>query len=62
MADIINLRQIRKKAERQREENRAAENRVLHGLSKAEKALGTARNKKARYDIEMHRIKGGDGE
>jgi len=62
MGDVINLRQVRKKAERQNKADSAAQNRVAYGLTKAEKALGTARNKKARHDIDMHRIDGGDGE
>ena len=39
MAEIVNLRAVRKRAERQRSEKRAAEARVSHGMSKADRAL-----------------------
>ena len=35
MGDVINLRRFRKRAEKQRDEKRAAANRALHGRTKA---------------------------
>jgi len=39
MAEIVNLRAARKVADRQRAEKRAAEAKVSHGMSKADRAL-----------------------
>lgn len=38
MADVINLRKARKAKARSEAEARAIENRILHGLTKGEKA------------------------
>lgn len=38
MAEIVNLRQARKRRERERDEAKAAENRVSYGLTKVQKA------------------------
>ena len=42
MADVINLRQARKRKAREQDQKRAAENRVNHGLTKASRALDKA--------------------
>ena len=60
MGDIVNLRRSRKKAERQAAERRAAANRLLHGRSKTERELETARGTKDRRDLDRHRIETGD--
>ena len=60
MGDIVNLRRARKKAERQAAERRAAANRLLHGRSKTERELETARGAKDRRDLDRHRIETGD--
>ena len=60
MGDVVNLRKARKAAKRQHDEQRAAANRLLHGRSKAERKLGTARDAKARRDLDQHRVETGD--
>ena len=60
MAEIVNLRSARKRAERQRHEERAASNRLAHGTSKAERSLAEAHNDKASRHLDLHRIETGD--
>ena len=60
MGDVVNLRRARKVAKRRHDEQRAAANRLLHGRSKAERKLGTARDTKARRDLDQHRVETGD--
>jgi hypothetical protein len=61
MAELVNLRKVRKAAARRREEARAAENRVAYGRSKAERALANARSDKLSREIDAHRIETEDG-
>jgi hypothetical protein len=61
MAELVNLRKARKAAARRREEQRAAENRVVFGRSKAERALDEARADKLDHDLEARRIDTEDG-
>lgn len=51
MADIVNLRQARKKKARNAKNRQAEDNRVRFGRTKAEKALTGARNV---LDAERH--------
>ena len=60
MGDILNLRKARKSAEREREQQLAAANRVKHGRSKSERELAASREAKARRDLDRHRVKTGD--
>jgi hypothetical protein len=60
MGDIVNLRRVRKKAERQFAEQKASANRLLHGRSKAERKLEAKRDAKAGRDLDRHRIETGD--
>jgi len=60
MGDVIKLRQARKVAERLRQEQRAAHNRVLHGRSKAERNLEAARSAKTQRELDRHRLDNGD--
>lgn len=60
MGDVISLRTVRKKAARHRAAEQAATNRVLHGKSKAERALIKAKKKKAETELDQHRIDTGD--
>ncbi len=60
MGDVVNLRRARKNAERRAAEESAAANRLLHGRTKAERKLDTARKEKVRRDLERHRIETGD--
>jgi hypothetical protein len=47
MADIVNLRQARKRKARGAAERQAAQNRVSSGLSKAERNLAKAERERA---------------
>lgn len=60
MGDIVNFRKARKQIGQQFDLQRAAENRVRHGLGKAERELESARKVKARRELEQHRIETGD--
>jgi hypothetical protein len=60
MGDVINLRKARKKIARQHAEREAAANRILHGRSKAERALDAKRNAKSHRDLDRHRVETGD--
>jgi hypothetical protein len=60
MGDIIKLRAARKSAERLREEQRAATNRLRHGRGKAERNLQAARDAKAHRELDQHRLDNGD--
>jgi Domain of unknown function (DUF4169) len=62
MAEIVNLRQARKRKQRQREEAVAAERRIAFGRSKAERRLSEQERSKAERDLESHRIARLDGE
>ena len=62
MAEIVNLRTARKRADRRRDEKRAAEARVAHGLSKADRALAKAENAKFRRELDEHRIETGESD
>jgi len=60
MGDLVNLRKARKAQARRADDVRAAENRLLHGRSKAERTLGAARMAKSDCDLDAHRIDSGD--
>jgi hypothetical protein len=61
MGDIVNLRTIRKRAKRSREDLDAQQNRLGHGRPQAARRLDEARADKARNDLDQHRIDIGDG-
>ena len=56
MGDVINLRKARKRAERQQRAKAAAENRILHGRSKAERQLKEAQREQGARKLEAHRL------
>jgi len=60
MAEVINLRTARKRAERRQDEERAAASRLAHGQSKNARQLEASRQAKANRDLEGHRVEGGD--
>ena len=60
MGDVVNFRKARKDAKRRHDEQRAVTNRLLHGRSKAERKLDTARDAKVRRDLDQHRVETGD--
>jgi len=61
MAELINLRNERKRATRHAAEARAEASRRLHGQPKHAHRLGDAQRAKADRDLEGHRIEPGDG-
>ena len=60
MADVVNLRTARKRAQRQQAEKDAAKSRLAHGRPKSQRKVEVARGDKACRDLEMHRIERGD--
>jgi len=56
VAEIINLRIVRKRANRQLSEKRAAAARVSYGVSKADRMLAKANQDKIRRELDEHRI------
>lgn len=60
MADIVNLRTIRKRAQREKAAERAAENRVVYGMTKAERKRLAAEKDRAARDLDQRRIDTGD--
>lgn len=55
MAEIINLRQARKKKARTEKEVRASENRILFGRTKAEKELTEAERSLSQRRLDAHK-------
>ena len=62
MGDVVNLRTHRKRAERQKKAERAAERRAQHGATKLERQMTAARQERAERDLDRHRLDTGDGE
>ena len=60
MAEVINLRTVRKQAKRQQDDQRASANRFAFGESKRVRKLETAQRVKARRDLDQCRIEIGD--
>jgi uncharacterized protein DUF4169 len=60
MAEIVNLRGVRKRAAKQRESERAAANRITHGRSKAQRALEALRLGKSSRELDAHKLDTGD--
>jgi hypothetical protein len=60
MAEIVNLRLARKRANRSKAESHAAEKRLTHGVSKSEHDHATADRERARHILDQHRIEPGD--
>ena len=60
MAEIVNLRLARKRAARSKAEGHAAERRLAHGASKAERDHVAADREQARHTLDQHRLETGD--
>ena len=60
MAEIVNLRGVRKRAAKQREDERAAANRMTHGRSKAQRAREASRSDKSSRELDAHKLDTGD--
>jgi len=56
MGEIVNLKRVRKAKTRAAKEETAAENRIRHGTSKAERSLTKARSEKRDEDLARHRL------
>ena len=54
MGDVVNLRRMRKIRDRLQKASQAAETRVYHGCTKAEKAIEHARRDAARRTLDGH--------
>lgn len=59
-ADVVNLRQFRKKAARSEKERQAEENRIRFGRTKAEKQLTRALNEQEARKLDAGRIERDD--
>ncbi|MBK5959542.1 hypothetical protein CCR97_15205 [Rhodoplanes elegans] len=62
MGEIVNLRRVRKRKDREDAAERAGQNRVLHGMPKAERTVLAARKDKANRALDQHRLETGEGE
>lgn len=56
MAEIVNLKNRRKLAERAAKDAQAEQNRARFGRTKAEKALDTAERQRARRDLDSKKL------
>lgn len=62
MAEVVNLRNARKRANRRREEKRADAARVSYGLSKIERAIAKTETAKFRRELDEHRLETGESD
>ena len=60
MADVVNLKRFKKRAERHRSEQQAQANRTRFGRTKSERAVDDARVNRAAEVLDQHRIDGED--
>ncbi|HZP71107.1 MAG TPA: DUF4169 family protein [Pseudolabrys sp.] len=60
MAEVINLRTVRKQAKRQEDDRTAQINRLAYGQPKHLRKLEAARQAKASHDLDRRRIEKGD--
>lgn len=54
MAEIVNLRSIRKRKAREQDARQADENRFIHGRSKSQKLLEKTQAEHAAFHLEAH--------
>jgi len=60
--DVINLRRVRKRAAKQRDDERAAANRTRHGRSKPQRLVESSQADKSRRDFDAHKIEPGESQ
>ena len=60
MGEIVNLRKVRKEIKKRDDAERAAANRIVHGRTKAERAIEQARTAKTNRHLDGHKIESGD--
>jgi hypothetical protein len=58
MAEIVNLRRVRKARARTEKEKTAANNRVQFGVAKRDRKLGEALGEKTSREIDAHKLTG----
>jgi hypothetical protein len=56
MGDIVNLIKARKQAVRPKHDQRAAENRIAHGRSKAARMLEQTRREQLAHIVDQHAL------
>jgi hypothetical protein len=56
MADLVNLRRVRKAKARAEKSAEADANRIKHGIAKPVRALAKARDEKAKRKIDAHKL------
>ena len=56
MGEVVNLRRARKGRERRREQAEAAENRMLFGMTKAERRRIESEREKAERGLDAHKL------
>ena len=60
MGEIVNLKRVRKRSEREQAAKEAEANRARFGRSKSERAADAMRAKRANDRLDQHRIDGED--
>jgi hypothetical protein len=60
MGEIVNLKRLKKRREREQSERQAETNRALHGRTKSQRASDEMRASRQRDLLEQHRIDGED--
>ncbi len=60
MGDLVNLKQFKKRIERQQSEKQAETNRARFGRTKSERATDEQRGERANELLDQHRIDGED--
>jgi hypothetical protein len=60
MGEIVNLKRIRKRSEREQATKEAEANRARFGRTRSERAADLKRAKRASELLDQHRIDGGD--
>ncbi len=59
MTDVVNLNKFRKAKQKQEKTQKARENRIVHGLSGAQKAAARAEAERAQVQLEQQRLEQG---
>jgi hypothetical protein len=60
MADVVNLKRFKKRAERDQSAKQAEANRARFGRTKSERVLDERRTKRAKDLLDQHRVDGED--
>jgi hypothetical protein len=60
MGDVVNLKRVRKRSEREQAAKQAETNRARFGRTKSERAADGTRAERASELLDQHRIDGGD--